>query len=125
MEELNLPESLENENCYECGDLLTKENASKWESFVLINGGEVSVRHCLLCNDINNRLLSGVVKRLYYQDDDIEKCCEPLVPQKTREQCILEQKQEGITIQILRQREIDQLEKAEENCFEIGVDTIN
>lgn len=125
MKELNLPESLENNNCYECGDLLTSENASKWESFVLLNCEEVSVRKCLLCKDIDNRLLSSAIKKLKHKDDDNNKIDVALVPQKTREQCILEQEQEGITMKILRQREIDQLKESDEDCFKIGVDTIN
>jgi len=106
--DLDLPGSLNNNNCYDCGMELTKENASMWESFVMVNGSQFSVRRCLLCDDIQNRMsvgafLSGSKEHKEY----MEALSKGLIVKKTREQFITEQKEAGVTMETLYQKQVE------------------
>jgi len=71
---------LKNKLCYNCNILLTKENSTP--TIVIFKNKFVVANICLLYNDINFRCLKGYKL-------------------KTKEQCIIEQKNEDITMESL------------------------
>jgi hypothetical protein len=83
--------SIDNKNCNGCGILLTIDNVSIWNILQEINSKEVFMKQCVMCNEINNRMLTNA-----------KITNEGIIPQKTKEQCIKEIKRDGLTIEILK-----------------------
>lgn len=102
MKELSLEQipDLDNDTCFECGKKLTPNNKSAWSNYAIVNGKQVSVSLCLFCNEVEFRMYRGGGEKI---GDDI-------IPSKTKEQCIKEMQEEGITDEILRAMEDGQLE---------------
>lgn len=74
-----------------CGLELTPETTSKW---CIVISNKKAVQQCVLCNEVNNRLLSSA-----------RKIGNELIPQKTRAECLDEIIEEGLTTKILKNRE--------------------
>lgn len=94
----NIPH-LYNENCFSCNISLTVENKSQWGWYGKLQNGEiVSVNKCLICAEIDRRLLESCVKKN-----------NEFVPTKTIKDCQIEIELEGITIKMLQEKEIFEL----------------
>lgn len=102
MKKLSLEQipDLNNDKCFECGKKLTPDNKSAWINYAVVDGKQVGVSLCLFCNEAEFRM---------YRDGG-EKIGDEIVPSKTKEQCIKEMREEGITDEILKAMEDAQLE---------------
>jgi hypothetical protein len=98
MDDLNM-EHILNDHCFDCGIELTEKNKSMWSAFATLNKEKVTVHLCVICHEASSRQLSSCI---------IEGTS--FIPQKTRKECLEEIKKEGLTIEKLKQIEIDSLE---------------
>lgn len=90
---------LDVDSCYECGTDLTESNKSIWAALQKVDGKSISTCQCVMCHEISSRLLESCI----IKNDEF-------IPQKTREECEAEIKKEGLTVEILKQREINSIE---------------
>jgi len=100
MTELSIEQmpDINNENCFYCGKELTNKNKSAWVRFDMVNGEQVGVNVCVVCNEAYDRMLVGA-----------KKTNNGFVPVKTYEQCIKQMRAEGITEGLLKELEEAQL----------------
>jgi hypothetical protein len=84
------------DNCYECGIELTNKNRSIWAALKSVDGKSTSVSQCVICHEVSGRLLSSCIIKN-----------DKFIPQKTDEECRREIMEEGLTVEILKQNEVD------------------
>ena len=90
----NISKSIGNDKCYDCDIELNQDNISRWQSFREEHDKQIAVRVYLLCDEVNNRLLTSC---------KLEG--DTFVPTLTEEEVRKSIKEEGLTFEILKAQE--------------------